>query len=51
MNEPSIYSSNLDLSTSVYFSKTAGTWRYEQDDDTEMEYDPSNAVWVPLVRH
>ncbi|KIK03472.1 hypothetical protein K443DRAFT_653246 [Laccaria amethystina LaAM-08-1] len=33
----------------VYFSKTANTWRYEQEDGTEMEYDPSNAVWVPLV--
>lgn len=51
MNESSFCSINLDLSASVYFSKTAGTWRYEQDDGTEMEYDPSNAVWVPLVRH
>lgn len=51
MNERSLCSSNLDLSISVYFFKTSGTWRYEQDDDTEMEYDPSNAVWVPLVRH
>ncbi|ESK85212.1 splicing factor u2af-associated protein 2 [Moniliophthora roreri MCA 2997] len=33
----------------VYFSKESGTWRYEEDDDTEMEYDTAKAKWVPLV--
>jgi HIV Tat-specific factor 1 len=34
----------------VYFAKETGTWRYEEDDGTEMEYDAGNGKWVPVVR-
>ncbi|KAF8200842.1 hypothetical protein BJ912DRAFT_947355 [Pholiota molesta] len=33
----------------IYFSKTSNTWRFEQDDGTELEYDPVKSSWVPLV--
>ncbi|KAF5386014.1 hypothetical protein D9615_002527 [Tricholomella constricta] len=33
----------------IYFSKTANTWRLEQDDGTELEYDAAKGAWIPLV--
>jgi HIV Tat-specific factor 1 len=33
----------------IYFSKTSNTWRLEQDDGTELEYDSAKSSWVPLV--
>ncbi|KAH9485373.1 Splicing factor U2AF-associated protein 2 [Psilocybe cubensis] len=33
----------------IYFSKTANTWRFEQDDGTELEFDAGKNAWVPLV--
>jgi HIV Tat-specific factor 1 len=33
----------------MYFSREAGTWRFEDDDGNEMEYDASKAAWVPVV--
>ncbi|KIM40155.1 hypothetical protein M413DRAFT_73499 [Hebeloma cylindrosporum] len=33
----------------IYFSKTSNTWRLEQDDGTELEYDATKSSWVPLV--
>ncbi|KAF8893367.1 hypothetical protein BD779DRAFT_1505804 [Infundibulicybe gibba] len=33
----------------IYFSKTANSWRFEQDDGTELEYDAAKGSWVPLV--
>ncbi|TFK44678.1 hypothetical protein BDQ12DRAFT_641545 [Crucibulum laeve] len=33
----------------VYFNKETDTWRFEQDDGTEMEYDATKGSWVPLV--
>ena len=32
----------------VYFDTQSGRWRLE-DGDTELEYEPSKAVWVPVV--
>ena len=32
----------------VYFDTQGGRWRLE-DGDTELEYEPSKAVWIPLV--
>ena len=34
----------------VHFDRSAGTWRFEQDDGTELEYDAAKAAWVPVVR-
>lgn len=34
----------------IYFSKTSGTWRLEQDDGSELEYDETKGTWIPLVR-
>lgn len=34
----------------VHFDRTAGTWRFEQDDGTELEYDDEKGAWVPVVR-
>ncbi|KAI0675135.1 hypothetical protein C8Q78DRAFT_966068 [Trametes maxima] len=33
----------------VHFDRNAGTWRFEQDDGTELEYDASKGAWVPIV--
>jgi HIV Tat-specific factor 1 len=33
----------------IYYSKTAETWRIEDDDGTELEYDAAKASWVPVV--
>ncbi|KAM5531255.1 hypothetical protein V8D89_015056 [Ganoderma adspersum] len=33
----------------VHFDKTANTWRFEQDDGDELEYDAAKGAWVPLV--
>ncbi|KAL1942094.1 hypothetical protein VTO73DRAFT_6624 [Trametes versicolor] len=33
----------------VHFDRTAGTWRFEQDDGTELEYDDEKGAWVPLL--
>ncbi|KAF8881545.1 hypothetical protein CPB85DRAFT_1378315 [Mucidula mucida] len=33
----------------VYFNKESNTWRYEEDDGTEMEYDAGKGAWLPLV--
>ncbi|KAH8828455.1 hypothetical protein DL96DRAFT_1669516 [Flagelloscypha sp. PMI_526] len=33
----------------VYFSRDSGTWRIEQDDGTELEYDTSKSAWVPVL--
>lgn len=32
----------------VHFSRETGTWRLENDDGTELEYD-STKGWVPVV--
>jgi HIV Tat-specific factor 1 len=32
----------------VYFDTQAGRWRLE-DGDTELEYESSKAVWIPVV--
>ncbi|EGO00293.1 hypothetical protein SERLA73DRAFT_180800 [Serpula lacrymans var. lacrymans S7.3] len=33
----------------IYFLKETETWRYEDDDGSEMEYDAVKGTWVPLV--
>ena len=33
----------------VHFSRETGTWRFEQDDGTELEYDTAKSQWVPVV--
>ncbi|KAJ7901821.1 hypothetical protein B0H14DRAFT_3080077 [Mycena olivaceomarginata] len=33
----------------IYLEKTSNTWRYEEEDGTEMEYDAAKGAWVPLV--
>ena len=34
----------------VHFDRQAGTWRFEDDDGNEMEYDAAKGAWVSLVR-
>jgi HIV Tat-specific factor 1 len=34
----------------IYFSKEDGTWRFEDDNGQEMEWDTSKNAWFPLVR-
>lgn len=33
----------------VHFSKETGTWRFEQEDGSEFEYDTIKSQWVPVV--
>ena len=34
----------------IHFDRTTGTWRVEDDDGNEWEYDAAKAVWVQVVR-
>ncbi|KAF7288638.1 RRM domain-containing protein [Mycena chlorophos] len=33
----------------IYFDRDSNTWRYEESDGTEMEYDGATGKWVALV--
>lgn len=33
----------------VHFSKETGTWRFEQEDGAELEYDTTKSQWLPVV--
>lgn len=33
----------------VHFDRNSGTWRFEDDNGDEMEYDSSKGAWVPVV--
>ena len=33
----------------IHFDRTTGTWRLEDDDGNEMEYDGTKGGWVPVV--
>jgi hypothetical protein len=33
----------------AFFNKATGTWRLEDDDGSEFEYDQAKGIWVPLV--
>ena len=35
----------------AFFNKETGTWRLEDDDGDEFEYDQTKGAWVPLVRN
>lgn len=35
----------------AFYNKETGTWRLEDDDGNELEYDQGKGVWVPLVRN
>ncbi|KAF7361907.1 Splicing factor U2AF-associated protein 2 [Mycena venus] len=37
------------MTTGYISKKTSNTWRYEEEDGTEMEYDAAKGIWVPLV--
>ena len=34
----------------AFYDKETGTWRLEDDDGNEFEYDQEKNAWVPLVR-
>ncbi|PPR07381.1 hypothetical protein CVT26_013697 [Gymnopilus dilepis] len=33
----------------IYFSKATNTWRFEQDDGSELEFDAAKNAWIPVV--
>ena len=33
----------------IHFDRQSGTWRFEDDDGNEMEYDATKGAWVPVV--
>ena len=35
----------------IHYDKTSATWRFEDDDGNEMEYDAAKGSWVPVVSH
>ncbi|KAF7793841.1 hypothetical protein EIP86_004962 [Pleurotus ostreatoroseus] len=35
----------------IHFDRTAGTWRYEDEQGNEMEYDATKGAWVPVTSH
>ena len=34
----------------AFYDKETGTWRLEDDDGNELEYDLTKRAWVPVVR-
>jgi hypothetical protein len=34
----------------AFYNKETGTWRLEDDDGNEFEYDQVKGAWLPLVR-
>ncbi|KAJ7072334.1 hypothetical protein C8F01DRAFT_1044893, partial [Mycena amicta] len=44
-----VISASLERCDRIYLEKATNTWRYEEDDGTEMEYDAAKGKWVPLV--
>lgn len=41
---------SFDDDPRAFYDKETGTWRLEDDDGNEFEYDQVKGVWVPLVR-
>ncbi|EPQ57458.1 hypothetical protein GLOTRDRAFT_58836 [Gloeophyllum trabeum ATCC 11539] len=39
----------FDADPNTYFDKESGTWRYENEDGTELEWDTKKNAWVPVV--
>ena len=33
----------------AFYNKETGTWRLEDDDGNELEYDQTKSAWIPLV--
>ena len=33
----------------IHYDRAAGSWRYEDEDGNEMEYDATKGAWVPVV--
>ncbi|CAL1707081.1 unnamed protein product [Somion occarium] len=33
----------------IHFDRTSGTWKFEDDDGHELEYDVTKGAWIPLV--
>ena len=33
----------------AFYNKETGTWRLEDDDGNELEYDQTKGAWIPLV--
>lgn len=34
----------------VHYDRTSGTWKLEDEDGNEMEYEMEKGVWVPVAR-
>jgi len=41
---------SFDEDPRAFYNKETGTWRLEDDDGNEFEYDQAKVAWVPLVR-
>jgi HIV Tat-specific factor 1 len=35
----------------IHYSRETGTWRLENEDGSELEYDATKGTWVALVRN
>ena len=33
----------------IHFDRQSGTWRIEDDNGDELEYDPVKGTWIPVV--
>ena len=58
-NPPLVASSSSTIAASqlsfaedprAFYDKESGTWRLEDDDGNELEYDLTKRAWVPVVR-
>jgi HIV Tat-specific factor 1 len=40
----------FEADSRIHFSRESGTWRLENEDGSELEYDAAKGSWVDLVR-
>lgn len=40
---------DFDADPRIHFNKLSGKWEIENDDGTEMEWDPVTRAWIPLA--
>ena len=48
--QPEYDISAFETDPRAYFDRQSGTWRMEDDNGDELEYDPAKGKWVPVVR-
>ncbi|KAF7985034.1 hypothetical protein HWV62_8861 [Athelia sp. TMB] len=46
---PEALAAAFEADPRIHYSRESGTWRLENDDGSELEYDPAKGLWIALV--